>query len=124
VFERKVIRKIYGPIYNQGVQLWRKRYDQELMDIFKRPSIMNEIKRSRIEWAGYSCKKQNAMIQRVLQEDPRSKRPLGRPRLRWKDGIRKHFLNARGENYGDGDWKEAAVNREEWKRIYDMAIWS
>jgi len=97
VFEREVLRKIYGPIYDQGIQLWRKRHNQELIDIFKRPSIVNEIKRSRLEWTGHACRKQNAMLQKVLQEDPRSKRPLGRPRLRWEDGIRKHFLNARGK---------------------------
>lgn len=53
------------------------------------------------------------MIQRVLQENPRCKRPLGRPRQRWEDGIRKDFLKARRENYENLKWKEAIENKEE-----------
>jgi hypothetical protein len=124
IFERKVLRIIYGPIYEQDIQGWRRRHNQELMEIFNRPSIVNEIKRSKLEWAGHVCRKQDSMVQRVLQENPRSKRPLGRPRLRWEDRIKKDFLNARGVDYGDMDWKVAAEDREEWGRICSMARWS
>lgn len=64
------------------------------------------------------------MIQSVLVENQRNKRPLGRPRLRWVDGIRKGFLNVRGENCRDWNWKERAKNKEERKKIFDMARWS
>lgn len=47
---------------------------------------------------------------RVLQENQRSKRLLGRPRLRWKNGIKKDFLNAKGVDYGGLNMKEAAEN--------------
>jgi len=60
------------------------------------------------------------MVQRVIQGNPRSKRPLGRSRIRWDDGIRKDFLNARGGDYGDMDWKEAVKNIKEWGRICSM----
>ncbi|VVC30664.1 Hypothetical protein CINCED_3A019918 [Cinara cedri] len=46
VFERKVLRKIYEPIYGRGIQVYRKRHNQELLDIFKRSSIVNEIKQN------------------------------------------------------------------------------
>lgn len=82
------------------------------MEIFNRPNILNEIKRSKLEWAGHACRKQNSMAQRVLQENPRSKRPLGRPRLCWEDVIRKDFLNVGEENYGDLDWKEATKKKK------------
>jgi hypothetical protein len=49
---------------------------------------------------------------------------LGRPRLRWEDEIKKHFLSARGVNYEDIDWKEVAENREEWERICSIARFS
>lgn len=45
------------------------RHNQELMDIFKRSNIVNEIKRRKLEWAGHAYKKQNFMIQRVIQEN-------------------------------------------------------
>jgi len=50
----------------------------------------------------------------VLQENPRSKRPLDIPRLRWEDRIKNDFLRTRGGDYGDMDWKEIAEKREEW----------
>jgi len=49
---------------------------------------------------------------------------LSRPWLCWKDGIRKDFFNAIGENYEDMNWKEIADNREEWGRICPIARWS
>ena len=124
VFERKVLRKIYGPIYDQELQGWRKRHNQELTELFNRPNIINEIKRSKLEWAGHAVRKQDSMVQRVLQENPKRKRPLGRPRLRWEDGIKKDFLSAGGAEYDHRDWKEVAENREEWERICSMARWS
>jgi len=57
VFERKVLRKIYGPIYEQDLQGWRKRHNQELTELFNRPNIINEIKRSKLEWAGHAVRK-------------------------------------------------------------------
>jgi len=92
IFERKVLRKI-----------WSKRHNQDLEDLFERPDIVNEIKRSKLKWAGNVCSKQNSMIKKVLQENPRSKRPLGRPRLRWEDCFRKDFLNITGEDNGNRD---------------------
>jgi len=47
--------------------------------------------------------------------------PLGRLRLRWENDIRKYFLNSRGENGGDWDWKKTVENKYEWKRICIMA---
>lgn len=62
------------------------------------------------------------MIQEVIRENLRSKRPLGRPRLHWKDYIRKYILNIIGGDYGDWDCKEITKNTEEWKRICSVAI--
>jgi len=61
------------------------------------------------------------MIKKVLQENPRNKRPLGSPRLRCEDGIKKDFLNIMGEDNGNRDRKEVAENREECKRTCRIA---
>lgn len=97
-------------------------HNQELMDIFKKPSIVHKIKRRKLEWKGHACRKLNSMIKRVLQENPRSKRPPGRPKLQWEYDIRKDFL--KGENLGDQDWKGIVENKEEGKRICITAKWS
>lgn len=86
--------------------------------------IVNKIKRSKLERGGHACRKRNSMRHRVLQENARSERPLGRPRLRWVDSIEKDFPRLRRENYGGQDWKEIAENKEEWKRICSITRWS
>jgi len=62
VFEGKVLRKICGPTYDQEYQVWRKRLNQEPIDLFNRPSIENKIKLNKLKWAGHACRKQNSMI--------------------------------------------------------------
>lgn len=54
---------------------------------------MNEIKRSKLEWASYVWRKSNSMIKIVILGNLKCKRPLGRPRLRWEECIRKNFSN-------------------------------
>lgn len=49
------------------------------------------------------------MIQKMLQENPSSKRPLSGPKLRLEDGIWEDFPNTRRENYGDRDWEDAVI---------------
>lgn len=92
------------------------------MELFNRLNIINEIKRSKLKWAGHACRKNDSMVQRVLQKNPRKNRPLGRPRLRWEDGIKKVFLSVRGVDYEDMDWKEVAENREEWVKMVLKAL--
>ncbi|KAL4085374.1 hypothetical protein QTP88_027233 [Uroleucon formosanum] len=48
---------------------------------------VKEIKR--LEWAGHVRRKPNAITKTALQENPRGKRPLGRPRMRWEDCVKK-----------------------------------
>jgi len=67
IFERKVLRKIYGPIYDRDLQGWRKIHNQELTELFNRPNIVNEIKRSKLKWSGHAVRKKDSMVQRVLQ---------------------------------------------------------
>ncbi|VVC32422.1 Reverse transcriptase domain [Cinara cedri] len=112
VFERKVLKKIYGAYYdvltnewrklhNEELQSlfqrpydvltneWRKLYNEELQSLFQRPDILKEIKKRRLVWAGHAWRKHDSLIRRVIEENPVGRRPLGRPRLRWKDCVRR-----------------------------------
>lgn len=94
------------------------------MEIFNRPNIVNNIKRGELEWAGHACRIQKSIVQRVLQENPRSKRPLSKAKFMLEDGIKKDFQNTIKGNYEDQDLMEAAENKKKWKRIYSTARWS
>jgi hypothetical protein len=49
-WERKVLRKIYGPTKENGQ--WRIKTNKELMTKYKAPVIVNVIKIRRLEWLG------------------------------------------------------------------------
>ena len=51
VFERKIFRRMYGPICEGGQ--WRKRYDRELEELYSEPNTVKVIKSSRLRWAGH-----------------------------------------------------------------------
>jgi len=51
IFERKILRRIYGPICERGK--WRKRCSSELELFYSEPNILNVIKSSRLRWAGH-----------------------------------------------------------------------
>jgi hypothetical protein len=46
IFERNVVRKIYGPTCDNGK--WRIRYNNELYQLFGEPDIIREIKARRV----------------------------------------------------------------------------
>jgi hypothetical protein len=52
VFERKVLRKIIGPI--QDTDQWRRRrYNEELYQLYAEPEIVKWIRSARLRWAGH-----------------------------------------------------------------------
>jgi hypothetical protein len=57
-----------------------------------------QIKSRRMRWAGHvACMGEEKKVYKVLVENPKGKRPLGRPRHRWEDGIR---IDQRFQNCG------------------------
>ncbi|KAK9496498.1 hypothetical protein O3M35_013213 [Rhynocoris fuscipes] len=51
VFERKVLRRIYGPTMESGV--WRMRSNKEIYDLFDEDDIAKFVKVRRLEWLGH-----------------------------------------------------------------------
>jgi hypothetical protein len=58
-------------------------------------------------------------VYKVLVEKPEGKRPLGRPRCRWEDGIRMDL----GEiGLGGVDWIRLAQDREWWQAVVSAVM--
>jgi hypothetical protein len=53
VFEDRVLRKIFGPKRDEVTGGWRKRHNEELLNLYSSPSIIRMIKTRRMKWAGY-----------------------------------------------------------------------
>ena len=70
-------------------------------------------------WGGHAWRKQGSLVRQVIEEEPLGKRPLGRPRLRWEDCVKKDLKTL---NPGIS-WREAAEDRDRWQDLY-LAAWS
>jgi len=81
VFERKFLRKIYGPVRES--ELWRIRRNDELEDIIKVENIVRFIKCQRIRWLGHIERMQDIAIpRRMLCGKLYATRRRGRPKMR------------------------------------------
>jgi hypothetical protein len=64
VFERRVLRKIFGPNNENGI--WRIRTNQELDKIIKHKSIINSIRAQRLGWLGHIERMQETRMIKVI----------------------------------------------------------
>ena len=110
-FERKVLRRILGPV-KEGDR-WRIRYNNELYSIFDDPEISTLIRLKKLEWAGHVERMDDDKIpKRLLKRHPEGRRPPGRPRTRWEDSI-----DADSESLlGLRNWRTRSLNRDDWRR--------
>jgi hypothetical protein len=58
-------------------------------------------------------------VYRVLMGKPEGNRPLGRPRRRWEDGIRKDL---REIGWGSVEWIQLAQDRGRWRALVNTAM--
>jgi hypothetical protein len=79
VFERKVLRKIYGPVKDEITGEWRRRKNLELETLYSSSDILEVIRSRRLRWAGHAWRSQNPLLHAVIEQNPVGKRPLGRP---------------------------------------------
>jgi hypothetical protein len=118
VFENRLLRRIFGPKRDEVSGEWRKLHNEELRDLYSSPSIIRIIKSRRMRWAGHvACMGEKRSAYRLLVGKPEGKRPLGRPRRRWVDNIRKGL----GEvGWRDVDWIGLAQDRSRWRALVNL----
>jgi hypothetical protein len=89
VFENRVLRRIFGPTRDEVTGEWRKLHSRELHNLYSSSDIIRQIKSRRMRWAGHVARMgEGRNLYTVLVGKPEGRRPLGRPRRRWEDGIR------------------------------------
>jgi len=115
VFEKRVLRRIFGPKRDEVTGEWRKLYNEELYCLYYSPIIFRAIKSRRMRWVGHVAGNgERRGVYRILVGKPKGKSPLGRPRRRWEDNI-KMYLQEVG--CGGMDWIELAQERDKWRAI-------
>jgi hypothetical protein len=91
-FEKKIIRKKNNCVY------WRIKTNPEI----------NYIKKQRLNWLGHVERMtEDNTMQKIKRWKPMSKRPIGRPKMRWEDDILEDIRSMDVRN-----WKKLAHNRD------------
>jgi hypothetical protein len=100
MFGNRVLRRIFGHKRDEVTGNWKKLHNEELTIGYSSQNIIRQIKSWRIGWVeqvAYTGEDTN--VYRVLMRKPEGKRPLGRPRRRWENGI---TMELRGIGWGCG----------------------
>jgi hypothetical protein len=105
-WERKILRKIYGPKCEQGV--WRIRSNLEIQNMYKSPDIVR-----RLEWLGHVIRMEDTRLPKMIfNAKPEGRRGVGRPRLRWL-----YDVEADIKALGIKRWRIRAQDGKEWLAI-------
>jgi hypothetical protein len=103
IFEKKVMRKIYGPTRSDD-GYWKIKTNQEINDILKGQNIIGFIKKQRLNWLGHVERMaKNNNVQKIKRWKPMPKRPIGRPKTHWEDDILEDIRSMNVRN-----WKKVA----------------
>jgi len=86
VFERR----ISGPTYGNGS--WIIKTNEELDKLIKHENIIKFARAQRLGWYGHIERMQETrMVKAIHTWKPISKRPMGRPNIRWENDVRKIY---------------------------------
>jgi len=116
VFERKILRKIFGPT-KEANGIWRIETNKELDELIKHRNIINYVKAQRLSWFGYINRMpESSIIKRIHKWKPFTGRPAGRPKSRWEEDVRNDLKKVKLIN-----WAEQVQDRLKWKDIFEKA---
>jgi hypothetical protein len=69
----------------ERTDLWRRRFNRELFNLFKEPRLSVIISIARLRWAGHVARMEAiCMPMRLMYMQPEGLRKVGRPRARWR----------------------------------------
>jgi hypothetical protein len=115
LFERKVLRRIFGA--KQENEIWRKGYNYELYEIFNDSNIVNYIKVKRLAWAGHlMCMNDNRTINKICNTKLDGVRRVGRPKMLWEGSVDQDMRILEVKK-----WKKVALDRDEWAKLLKKA---
>jgi hypothetical protein len=100
VFEKRVLRRIFGPKTEEGTGERRRLHNEELYVLYSSPNISRVIKSRRMKWAGHVARMGDSRVAyRVLMWRPEGKKTLARPRRRWEENSKINL-----QEVGWGTW--------------------
>ena len=106
--KRKIIRRIYGPKYENGE--WKGMTNRELEEMNKGENIVKWIKGQRIRM------QEDRMPKKIFTQEMEGTRRRGRPRKAWKEKVERDL-----QVLGVRRWTELVADRKKWKDIVRQA---
>jgi hypothetical protein len=120
VFEKRMLRRIFGQKREEVMNEWRKLHNEELRDLYSLQCIIRIIKLRSMRWVGHVARMgEKRNMYRLLVGKPEGKRPLGRPRRRWADNVR---MDLEEVGWGDVDWIGLAKDRNMWRALVNSVL--
>lgn len=117
LFERKVLRKIFGPL-REDDGTYRRRMNHELDQLIHKETLVRFCKSQRLRWAGHLERMDDARaVKTICKWTPQQKRPRGRPRKRWRDCVEED-LRCMGKVTS---WRREARDRTKWRKLVEEA---
>jgi hypothetical protein len=120
MFQNRVLNRICGPTRgNVTGECKKKLHNEELNDLYSSANFILVIKSRRLRKVGHVIRTVGRRgVYRGLVGKSEGKRPLGRPRRRWKD-IK---MDLQELGWGSMDWIDLAQNRDRWKDLANAVI--
>jgi hypothetical protein len=115
IFERQILRKIFGPVNTDDVLRIRK--NMEIYKSIKGADIVRFIKAQRIKCLGHIQRMDKARpTRKLLIWKPVGTRLVGRPRQRWQEDVMEDLKELKLKH-----WKETAKDRRIWRDLAERA---
>ena len=116
VFERKVLRKIFGPV--RVGEDYRSRMNHELYELYADIDVVQRIAIQRLRWLGHVVRMdEEAPAKKVFEGEVQGSRRRGRPLLRWKDQVEETLCSLGVQN-----WRRRARSRGAWRELVRSAV--
>ena len=116
MFERKILRKIFGPTKEDNGN-WRIKTNKEWDVLIKHRNILNYVKAQRLNWFGHINRMpETSTVKNIYKWKPFTRRPVGRLKSRWEDDVRNDLKKMKLIK-----WAEQVQDRLKWKGIVEKA---
>jgi len=140
VFERKILRRIFGPTKEN--QIWKVKTTEKLDKLIKHKNIINYVKAQRLSWFGHVQRMPDTRtVKKIFNWKPLTKRSQGRPKYRWEDNIKQDICQLKITKRSQGrpkyrwednikqdtcqlkikNWRACVHDRGKWKEVVERA---
>jgi hypothetical protein len=116
IFERKILRRIYGPT-KEKYGTWIIKTNEDLDYLIKHNNIINQIRAQRLSWFGHVQRMSDGrMVKKIYKWKPVTTRLQGRPKSRWNDNVKQGICKMKIKN-----WTVCVQDRGKWRDVVDKA---